>query len=221
VLSRLEVGESGNVTLTTRVRQTLTRPDRHVELVPDGHLLDDNGQRERLTKWSPPGDPIARQVRALIARPEGSALGQTDAERKAWAKVSEAHREVEDARASLASIDVERAAVASGSTFLTDELGQPVGPWVVERALREVRDAIPGLPAGFRFHDLRHTYASLLIAQGLDVKTVQTRLRHASAMTTLNTYGHMFPDTDDKSREAVATAFAARRAANVRPAARP
>lgn len=113
------------------------------------------------------------------------------------------------------------AAYASGSTFITDELGQPVGPWVIERVLRATRGSVKGLPAGFRFHDLRHTYASLLIAQGLDVKTVQTRLRHASAMTTLNAYGHMFPDTDDKSRDAVATAFAARRAANLRPAARP
>ena len=129
--------------------------------------------------------------------------------------------------ASRASIPVpqdlalELSRYASGETFLSDELGQPVGPWVVERAVHDVRGGVVGLPDGFRFHDLRHTYASLLIAQGLDVKTVQTRLRHASAMTTLNTYGHMFPDTDDKSREAVATAFAARRAANLRPAARP
>lgn len=113
------------------------------------------------------------------------------------------------------------AAYAQGATFLTDELGQPVGPWAVERAVRDGRESVPGLPTGFRFLDLRHTYASLLIAQGLDVKTVQTRLRHASAMTTLNTYGHMFPGTDDKSRDAVATAFAGRRAANLWPAARP
>lgn len=44
-----------------------------------------------------------------------------------------------------------------------------------------------GRPAGLRFHDLRHYFASLLIAAGLDGKVVQTRLRHASAVTTLNT----------------------------------
>ena len=38
-----------------------------------------------------------------------------------------------------------------------------------------------GLPDGFRFHDLRHYFASLLIASGLDVKVVQARVRHASA----------------------------------------
>lgn len=105
-----------------------------------------------------------------------------------------------------------------GDHVMADQWGQPVGPWMVERAVREVRGSVVGLPDGFRFHDLRHTYASLLIEQGLDVKTVQARLRHASAMTTLNTYGHLFPDSDDKSRDAVGSAFAARRAANLRPA---
>jgi integrase len=41
-----------------------------------------------------------------------------------------------------------------------------------------------GLPEGFRYQDLRHYLASLLIASGADVKTVQARLRHASAKTT-------------------------------------
>jgi len=42
------------------------------------------------------------------------------------------------------------------------------------------------------FHSLRHTYASMLIAQGESVKTVQTLLGHASATMTLNVYGHLF-----------------------------
>ncbi|XGU20535.1 hypothetical protein ACETU7_07615 [Rhodococcus sp. 3Y1] len=41
---------------------------------------------------------------------------------------------------------------------------------------------------------MRHYLASLLIASGADIKTVQARLRHASAKTTLDTYGHMWPD---------------------------
>jgi integrase len=59
---------------------------------------------------------------------------------------------------------------------------------------------VEGLPEGFRFHDLRHFYASLLIASGLDVKVVQARLRHASAKTTLDTDGHLWPDSDDTGR---------------------
>ncbi|HEY9496013.1 MAG TPA: tyrosine-type recombinase/integrase, partial [Intrasporangium sp.] len=63
---------------------------------------------------------------------------------------------------------------------------------------------------GFRFHDLRHYLASLLIASGADVKVVQTRLRHASATTTLNTYSHLWPDADETARAAVGAVLAAR-----------
>jgi integrase len=50
------------------------------------------------------------------------------------------------------------------------------------------------LPDGLRFYDLRHTCASLLIAQGASIKAVQAQLGHASASITLDTYGHLFPD---------------------------
>ncbi len=43
-----------------------------------------------------------------------------------------------------------------------------------------------------RFHDLRHTYASLLIAQGVNVAFVSRQLGHASITTTLNVYTHRF-----------------------------
>ncbi len=72
------------------------------------------------------------------------------------------------------------------------------------------RRKVEGLPEGFRFHDLRHYFASLLIASGSDVKVVQRRLRHASAMTTLNIYGHMWPDADESARAAVGLVLAAR-----------
>jgi integrase len=60
-----------------------------------------------------------------------------------------------------------------------------------------------GLPAGMRFHDLRHFYASLLIRHGESVKVVQLRLGHASAAETLDTYSHLWPDSEDRTREAV------------------
>lgn len=56
---------------------------------------------------------------------------------------------------------------------------------------------------GFTFHDLRHFYASLLIRHGESVKTVQARLGHKSATETLDTYGHLWPDSDDRTRQAV------------------
>jgi integrase len=53
-----------------------------------------------------------------------------------------------------------------------------------------------------RLHDLRHFYASGLIAQGCDVVTVQRALGHSSATTTLNTYSHLWPTAEDRTRNA-------------------
>ncbi|MGO9295772.1 MAG: tyrosine-type recombinase/integrase [Streptosporangiaceae bacterium] len=94
-----------------------------------------------------------------------------------------------------------------GATVLTDGRGGQLGPWAVERAMRTARGKVAGLPEGFRYHDLRHYFASLLIASGADVKTVQARLRHASAKTTLDTYGHLWPDRDESTRAAVEAVF--------------
>ena len=59
------------------------------------------------------------------------------------------------------------------------------------------------LPEWATFHDLRHFYASLLIARGCSVKAVQQRLGHQSAMETLDTYSHLWPDSDDETRAAI------------------
>jgi len=59
------------------------------------------------------------------------------------------------------------------------------------------------LPTWATFHDLRHFYASLLIARGCSVKAIQRRLGHQSATETLDTYGHLWPDSDDETRDAV------------------
>jgi integrase len=71
-------------------------------------------------------------------------------------------------------------------TLLTGEDRRQLSLWAIERAMRKARSKVKGLPAGFRYHDLRHSFASLLIADGADVKTVQARLRQASAKTTLD-----------------------------------
>lgn len=86
--------------------------------------------------------------------------------------------------------------VAEFSTelIMCDPWGKQLGPWQLQRDFRAARAKVPGLPEGFRFHDLRHFYASLLIASGADVKVVQTRLRHTSAKTSLDTYAHLWPD---------------------------
>jgi integrase len=60
-----------------------------------------------------------------------------------------------------------------------------------------------GLPQ-VRLHDLRHFYASGLVAAGCDVVTVQRALGHSTATTTLNTYSHLWPTAEDRTRKAAA-----------------
>lgn len=55
-----------------------------------------------------------------------------------------------------------------------------------------------------KLHDCRHFFASGLIAAGCDVVTVQRALGHRSASVTLNTYSHLWPNADDRTRSATA-----------------
>ena len=80
-------------------------------------------------------------------------------------------------------------------TLLVNELGRQLWPLTLERAMRTARAKVPGLPPDFRYHDFRH----------------------ASAKTTLDTYGHLWPDSDDSTRAAIEAVMAAR-ADNLRTA---
>jgi integrase len=48
-------------------------------------------------------------------------------------------------------------------------------------------------------HALRHTHASSLIAAGVDILTISRRLGHANPKITLDVYGHLYGNTDDKA----------------------
>ncbi len=54
-----------------------------------------------------------------------------------------------------------------------------------------------------RFHDLRHTHATLLIANGIDMKTVSSRLGHSNISTTMNIYTHTLSENDKKASEII------------------
>jgi integrase len=58
-----------------------------------------------------------------------------------------------------------------------------------------------GLPEGLRFHDLRHTCAALLIAQGAHPKEIQERLGHSTIKITFDRYGHLLPTLDERLRD--------------------
>ena len=49
---------------------------------------------------------------------------------------------------------------------------------------------------GFRFHDLRHSYAALMVAAGAHPKYLQAQMGHSSIRVTLDLYGHLFPDAN-------------------------
>jgi len=66
--------------------------------------------------------------------------------------------------------------------------GKPFQPAYVSRQFKKVL-VNNGLPI-IRFHDLRHTAGSLLLADGVDIKTIQQFLGHSQASTTVNTYLH-------------------------------
>lgn len=80
--------------------------------------------------------------------------------------------------------------------------GGPVRRQRIADAWRTAADAV-GLPPKTGFHATRHFYASALIQFGESVKVVQNRLGHASAIETLDTYGHLWPDSEDATRAAI------------------
>jgi integrase len=76
------------------------------------------------------------------------------------------------------------------------EVGTPMSGRNLYRAFK-IRVKRAALPQTLRFHDLRHTCATLLLRQGINPKFVQELLGHADISLTLNTYSHVLPDMGD------------------------
>ncbi len=93
-----------------------------------------------------------------------------------------------------------------GRLMFTTSRGEPVkrsawsGVW--EPAARKA-----GFPPRTGLHACRHLYASALIRFSESVKTVQHLMGHPSPTVTLNVYGHLWPDADDRARQAIDAAF--------------
>jgi integrase len=72
-------------------------------------------------------------------------------------------------------------------------------------------EAQPGVHGGrvedLRIHDLRHTCAAILIAQGAHPKLIQRHLGHSTIKVTLDTYGHLFPDEQERIADELDAAF--------------
>ena len=84
----------------------------------------------------------------------------------------------------------------SGLVFTT-EAGAPLDGCNINRTFKAVLRRA-GLPA-IRYHDLRHTAATLLLAQGVDPRTIMETLGHSQISLTLNTYAHVVPALQRKA----------------------
>lgn len=73
--------------------------------------------------------------------------------------------------------------------------GSPQDPRNVVRVMKRIVKTakVPNI----RFHDIRHTHASILISTGIDIVKISKRLGHANPKITLEFYAHLLPNTDN------------------------
>jgi integrase len=105
---------------------------------------------------------------------------------------------VPDAVIAVLARHVEQYTPRDSELLFVTENGNPIHRSLLGHVWR--RAALNAGVDGFTPHDLRHYAASVMIAQGANVKAVQRHLGHASATTTLDTYAHLFPDAEDVTR---------------------
>ena len=83
--------------------------------------------------------------------------------------------------------------------IFTSPIGTPLDVSNVHKVYKSCLKAA-GLP-NIRFHDLRHTAATLMLQQGINPKVVQERLGHSDISLTLNTYSHVLPSMQEEAAE--------------------
>ena len=92
-------------------------------------------------------------------------------------------------------------AAEAGLVFTRPD-GRPLVPWVVSKVFRDHGRAamLPPIP----LHGLRHTYATLALASGVNPRIVSGRLGHATVALTLDVYSHVLPQADREAAERIA-----------------
>jgi len=81
--------------------------------------------------------------------------------------------------------------VTENSPVFIRTTGEPLLPYTVTHGFKKIVRK-PGLD-GVRFHDLRHTHATVMLIQGVHPKVVQERLGHSKMSTTMDLYSHVMP----------------------------
>lgn len=93
-----------------------------------------------------------------------------------------------------------------GRLVFASEIGTPLEPSNIDRRSFKPLLKKAGLP-NIRFHDLRHTCATVLLSQGVNPKFVQELLGHADIKLTLGTYSHFLPSMGDQAANAIDSAL--------------
>lgn len=115
----------------------------------------------------------------------------------------------------LAALKAQRARLAerklafglslSPDDLLFSELTDPIHPTSFSRRFRKLREQAGVTP--IRFHDVRHTFATLALQAGIPVKVVSEILGHANIAITLDTYSHVIPSMMEDAVDKVAALF--------------
>ena len=87
-----------------------------------------------------------------------------------------------------------------------NQVGRPLDPSNIRRRDFHPLLAKAGLPR-IRFHDLRHTAATVLLQQRVNPKIVSEMLGHASISITLDLYSHALPDIQQEAAAAIDRVF--------------
>lgn len=147
---------------------------------------------------------VDQQVRLVTGKGEGPVF----AEPKTKASV----RDVPLADFVAEALSQHVATYEPGEVLFTARTGSLLRRSSFNRTVWKPAIARAGLPADTTFHDLRHTFASTVLAQGVPILDVSRWLGHASITETADTYGHLRPDASGRLRTALDAAFARPRA---------
>ncbi len=146
---------------------------------------------------------VARQLQRMR---DGSGLKFTSPKGGKGRTVSLPPRAVEALRAHRVRQAQEKLKAGSlykdGNLVFATQVGTPPEPSNVDRRSFKPLLEKAGLP-NVRFHDLRHTCATLLLSEGVNPKFVQELLGHADVGLTLNTYSHYLPSMGDQTAAAM------------------
>ena len=88
------------------------------------------------------------------------------------------------------------------------EPDRPFAPSTVRKHAHDAWDAAGLEPIAF--HEARHTFASLMIAAGVNAKALSTYMGHASVTMTFDRYGHLMPGNEDEARDRLDAYLASR-----------